>query len=67
MHKLDRKTLDTMYITFVRLILEYASIVWCISIDVQKQNLENVQLAAARVTTDATRGIRRHLFFCTCV
>ena len=28
MYKLDRKTLNTMYITFVRPILEYTLIVW---------------------------------------
>ena len=43
MYRLDRKTLHTMYITFVRPILEYASIVWCNCTDEQKQHLENVQ------------------------
>ena len=55
-----------MYITFVRPILEYASIVWCNCTDEQKQNTENVQLAAARVITGATRGTRHHLLYEEC-
>ena len=47
-----------MYVTFVRLILEYASVVWdgCSILDTDK--LEKVQLYVARIVT----GLQKNLY-----
>ena len=54
--RLDRQTLETIYISFIRPILEYGSPVWdgCTLNDVAK--LEGVQLSAARIVTGAFAG-----------
>ena len=51
-YSLCREKLSKMYKTFVRPILEYASVVWvgCINSDLDK--LEKVQLYAARIVND---------------
>ena len=48
---LDRTNLSKMYITFIRPVLEYASVVWdgCNMFDMER--LEKVQLSAARIVT----------------
>ena len=53
---LDRQTLETIYISFIRPVLEYASPVWsgCTELDANK--LEDVQLSAARIVTGAMYG-----------
>ena len=53
MYKLDRKTLETVYLTFIRPKLEYASPIWS---DITQQDnirLEKCQLKAARIVTGA--------------
>ena len=55
-YKLDRRTLENIYFTFVRPKLEYASIIWDDCIEGDKLKLENVQLGFARIVT----GPRRH-------
>lgn len=56
MYRLDRCTLEKMYFTFVRPLLEYGDIVWDNCTDAEAKMIENVQLSAARVVTGATRG-----------
>jgi hypothetical protein len=52
---LDRKTLEKIYFTFVRPILEYADVIWDnMSISLNKK-IENVQLEASRIVTGGTR------------
>ena len=52
---LDRKTLETMYITFVKPLLEYADVIWDnMSMSLNKQ-IENVQLEDSRIVTEGTR------------
>jgi hypothetical protein len=55
--KLDRRTLETLYKSFIRPVLEYADILWHIPADHRHvlDILERVQLEAARVVTGATR------------
>ena len=55
--KLDRRTLETMYKSFIRPILEYADILWHIPADNRHvlDILEKIQLEAARLVTGATR------------
>ena len=53
---LDRKTLETMYILFVRPTLEYGDTIWCNLTETQSQQIEQVQKRAGRIVSGATRG-----------
>ena len=52
---LDRKTLEKIYLTFIRPILEYADVVWDNKTLFLINKLENVQIEAARIVTGGTR------------
>ena len=52
---LDRKTLETIYITFIRPLLEYADVVWDTKTQILINKLENVQVESARIVTGGTR------------
>ena len=52
---LDRKTLETIYITFIRPLLEYADVVWDTKTQILINKLENVQVEAARIVIGGTR------------
>lgn len=52
---LDRKALETIYTAFIRPILEYADIVWCNISKYQEDELEKIQLEAARIVTGTTK------------
>ena len=47
--KLDRKALETIFITFIRPLLEYGDIVWDNCTQYEKQELEKVQIEAVRI------------------
>ena len=49
--RLDRKALETVYITFIRPILEYADGVWCNITKYEEDALEKIQLEAASILT----------------
>jgi hypothetical protein len=51
---LDRKTLQTIYITFIRSLLEYADVVWDTKTQILINKLENVEVEAARIVTGGT-------------
>jgi hypothetical protein len=55
-YHLDRKTLETIYISFVRPMLEYGSIVWDNCDKECKIMIEKVQLDAARIVTGGIKG-----------
>lgn len=62
-YRLDSGTLKTMYVTFIRPSLEYASPVWC-NLDQQMvDKLERLNLDAARIITGAIRGTRHELLY----
>ena len=48
---LDRKTLEKIYLTFIRPILEYADVVWDIKTLFLVNKSENVQIEADRIVT----------------
>ena len=48
-HLLDRKTLLTMYQSFIRPSLEYGNIIFCNCTDLENEMLESVQRRAARI------------------
>ena len=62
-YSLDRKTLETIYFTFVRPKLEYASPVWDDCNQREKDLLENFQLSAARIVTGAKKGTSHGLIY----
>ena len=55
-YKLDRKTLYTIYITFVRPKLEYGCILFDDCTEFDKTRIENTQLTFARVICGAKKG-----------
>ena len=52
---LRRKSLEKIYFTFIRPILEYADIVWDNCTQNQANELEKIQLEAGRIVTGATK------------
>ena len=54
-YTLDRKSLETIYIAFVRPILEYADVVWDNCTQQEKHEIEKIQLEAARIATGTTK------------
>ena len=53
--KLDRKSLETIYISFIRPLLEYANVVWDNCTQYESDELEKIQNEAARIVTGATK------------
>jgi hypothetical protein len=48
---LDRKTLETIYLTYIRPLLEYADVIWDNNITYLVDKIEKVQMEAARIVT----------------
>ena len=55
--KLDIKPLETIYIAFIRPLLENADVIWDNCSHYGKDELEKVQIEAARISTGATKLI----------
>ena len=53
-YELDRKSLEIIYTTFIRSILEYADVIWDNYCDYEKQELEKIQIEAARIASGTT-------------
>ena len=62
-YSLNRSTLETIYFSFVRPKLEYASLIWDNCSELNKIRLENVQLKFARIVTGAKRGTSHALLY----
>ena len=56
-YKLKRDTLSQIYISYLRPLLEYASIVWDNCTIYEKESLEKIQYEAARIVTGLTRSV----------
>ena len=52
---LDRKSIETIYVSFIWPLLEYADVVWDNITKYEEQDLENVQIEAARIVTGTTK------------
>ena len=52
-HILDRKSLETMYLSFVRPVMEYGNVVWGGSYDCDIQKLEKINIDERRLLTGA--------------
>ncbi|MES9881747.1 MAG: reverse transcriptase family protein [Sedimenticola sp.] len=53
--RIDRLALEKMYLSFIRPLLEYSSVIWDNCTDGDKQKLENIQVEAARIVTGCTK------------
>ena len=51
----DRKTLEIIYFTFIRPILEYADVVWDNCTQFDQTEIEKVQLEAGRIVSGTTK------------
>jgi hypothetical protein len=54
-HTLNRFTLEKMYFSFIRPILEYGDVVWDTQTHYLINKIENVQSEAARIVTGGTK------------
>ena len=54
-HQLDRKSLEVIYMTFIRPVLEDADVVWNNCSEQDKVELDKIQNEAARLTVGATK------------
>ena len=55
--KLQRSSLNQIYISFLRQVLGYASVVWDNCTVREKESLKKIQNEAARIVTGVTRFI----------
>ena len=53
--KLDRKSLETIYLTFIRPLLEYGDVIFDNCTQYEKQELDKIQNEAARIVTGTTK------------
>ena len=53
--KLDRKSQETIYIIFIRPLLEYGDNIWDNCTQAEKYELDKIQDEAARIATGATK------------
>ena len=53
--KLDRKSLETIYIAFIRPLLEYGDVIWNNCTQYEKTESDKIQNEAARIATGATK------------
>ena len=61
--KLDRKTLEKLYLSFIRSQLEYGNIIWDNCTQEQADMIENVQLRAAKIVSGAIRRTHTELLY----
>ena len=53
--QLDRKSLEIIYTVFIRPILEYGIEIWDNCTQYEKDDLEKIQIEAARIATGTTK------------
>ena len=53
--KLDRKSLETIYIAFIRPLLEYGDVIWNNCTQHEKTESDKIKNEAARIATGATK------------
>lgn len=60
---LDRQSLQTIYFTFIRPLLEYADVVWDNCTQYEANELEKIQIEAARIVTGTTKLVSHSLLY----
>ena len=58
--QLDRNLLETIYLTFIRPLLEYGDVLWDNCTQYEKNELDKIQNEVARIATGATKLISLH-------
>ena len=53
--KLDRRSLQTIYFSFIRPVIEYSDVVWDNCTRYEANELEKIEIEAARIVTGATK------------
>ena len=61
--QLDRKSLETIYFSFIRPLLEYANVVWNNCAQYESNELEKITNEAARIVTGATKLASLHSLY----
>ena len=61
--KLDRKSLQTMYFSFIRPLLEYADVIWDNCTKYEVNEFDKIQNEAARIVTGATKLVSINSFY----
>ena len=64
--KCDRRSLEQMYFSYIRSLLEYVDVIWDNCPDYLKGKLEDVNREAARIVTGATKLVSIDLLFREC-
>ena len=54
--QLDRRSLQIMYFSYIRPILEYGDIIWDNCFNYEKEEIEKIQIEAGRIVTGATKS-----------
>ena len=62
-YELDRQSLETIYLTFIRPVLEYANVAWDNCTHYEKVELEKIQNEAARIVTGTTKLVSIHALY----
>ncbi len=62
-HKLDRKSLETIYTSFIRPLLEYGDVIWDNCTQYEKDELDKIQNEALRISTGTTKLISIQLLY----
>ncbi|MES9992730.1 MAG: reverse transcriptase family protein, partial [Candidatus Thiodiazotropha sp.] len=60
---LDRKSLEKIYFAFIRPLLEYADVVWDNCTQYEANELEKIQIEAARIVTGGTKLVSLNLLY----
>ena len=60
---LDPKSFETIYISLIREILEYRDVVWVNCTQQEKQDIEKIQIEAARIVTGTTKFVSIHSLY----
>ena len=63
MYRLNRKSIEKLYISYIRPILEYGDTVWDGCSEYEKKELEKVQQSALRVILGAKKGTSHDLLY----
>ena len=61
---LDRKSLETIYISLIRPILEYGNGIWDNCQQYEKDDLEKIQIEAIRIATGTTKLVSIASLYC---
>ena len=61
--RLNRKSLETIYFSFIRPFLEYADVIWYSCTYYEKLELDKIQSEAARIVSGATKLVSLHALY----